>query len=378
MSSYHTSELIEKHLSNQLSQPEQLEFDKLMASNVQFASDLEKSRTANQFIHQLGLIETTKKLDLLHKKKTTTKFRQTVLSTALVAIILSTCGAYNLLKTTNAVDKTASKNSSKYKKHQTIIKKIKEPQINLAVKKHNEKSEKTKVSTINTTINGTVKKENTLEIDSTDEKYTMVFSDTIETISPLINLNNTDTIAINVQPSDTIDTCGEISLTDLETEPSCIGGRNGEISFTDKRMIGGTSPYKVFIYNIEDEENYLENKELPAGVYSIKVIDVNGCIDTVSNITIVEKRCVKRIDVSLSPTYSEVWEYPNISGVSEYTVIIKNTNDQIIFEKLISLDEHTEWTGQLEDGSLLKKGVYFVELRSSKETVAAGTITIIK
>jgi hypothetical protein len=378
MSSYHTSELIDKFLSNDLSETEQLEFNNLIATNNEFTNEFEKAQIANQFIHQLGLTETAKKIDLLHKKKVKTKFRQTVLSTIVVALLLSSYGMYSTFNKQTKELKTTTMSSLTVKNKDTTIVIVKQEIINLVVKNSTIKPQKNKLLILNIESIDSLNNEKKIVLDSLDEDYIIRYNDTLQNIAPNLDSNNINTTAISQQTIDTLDRCGDISLPDLETQPSCIGQQNGEITYGDNRIMGGTSPYKLLIYMVGDEENFLENEELPAGVYSIKIIDVKGCTDTISNITIIEKRCVKRIDISFSPTYSEVWEYPIIAGVSDYTVIIKNTSDQIIFEKLISPNEQTEWTGQLEDGSFIQKGIYFVELRSSKETLGVGSITIIE
>ena len=83
-------------------------------------------------------------------------------------------------------------------------------------------------------------------------------------------------------------------------------------------------------------------------------------------------------DDSFSPAYGESWSYPEFEGVSEFTLILRDVSNVTVLEKQVSLGEETDWNGQLENGTTIEKGVYFVEIKSDQETYAMGTITVVK
>ena len=118
------------------------------------------------------------------------------------------------------------------------------------------------------------------------------FSEINEIPSVVIDTStNSDTTEIQIFPKASIKKkiCGDILLS-YNTKSSCIGEQNGAIIFSEKALIGGRLPYKTYIYKLNDEENYLYKDQLSSGQYFIKVIDANGCIDTISNIFITEQR----------------------------------------------------------------------------------------
>lgn len=371
-------ELIDNVLSNQLSESDKLIFDELVTSDPNFLKEVEKVRVANKAIHQLGLFETSNKLNALHKKQVKIKTRQRYLSFGAVTILLIGLASYGFYQI-NSVEKRTSfiPHSLEVTREKTVI--DKQHQI-------------TSKSSINKSITNTKNpqeeqsphKESDLYIKDTTKtleiKKAIDFSEINEIPSVVIDtFTNSDTMEIQILPKASIKKkiCGDILLSNYNTKPSCIGEQNGAIIFSEKALIGGFLPYKTYIYKLNEEENYLYKDQLSFGQYFIKVIDANGCVDTISNIFITEQRCLKRINESFSPIYGESWEYPKIKGVSEYTVFIKDKANILILEKDVFLNEETDWNGYLDNGTMIKKGIYFIEIKYQQETYFVGSITII-
>jgi hypothetical protein len=373
-------ELIDKFLSNQLSNAEQTTFDGLMIKDPDFTNQVEKMRITNTAIHQLGLLETTKKLNQLHQKKTNAKAKFRVWATSAAFLSIGIYGLYNF--TTEEQPFTVSKpNSTKTSTKSTVNNDIKtntnkeiskiSPSVVEEQKSPVAYDDSERIEQINTTT-----KKDFVDTTLSNEFSLTTTKDTSNLVSSLM-LDETENKTTYKESTINISICKDITLTEYRTEPSCIGKQNGELVFSNEAFSGGFSPYKTFIYRLGDEENFLDKNQLQSGEYSIKVVDAKGCVDTVSNITIIEKRCLQRLDESFSPAYGESWQYPKIPDISEYTVIIKDMANNIILEKQVSLNEESEWQGELENGTIIKKGIYFIEIKNGNEVFSIGSMTII-
>ncbi len=373
-------ELIDKFLSNQLSPSEKLVFNELAMSNPDFMTEVEKVRATNQAIHHLGLLETSNKLDQLHKKqvKIKTKLRYWLGGVIVVAVLL---GGYGLYKITTTEKKSSITPHSLETTTETIT--IDEHQetnnspINKVITNKDIQEDKSPIQKSDSPIKDIIKPFKAEKINSLPKSKINDNPSKVLTNTP----NNSENMKVGEvskekEPVKII--CGEIVLSDYRTKPSCIGEQNGAIIFSNNSLTGGTSPYKTYIYQLDNEDNYLDKRQLASDQYAMKVVDANGCIDTIPNISITEQRCLKRINDSFSPTYGESWEYPKITGVSECTILIKDIANHTILEKQILLDEETDWNGFLENGTMISQGIYFIEIKDEQETYVIGSITIIE
>jgi hypothetical protein len=374
-------ELIDNFLSNQLSKAEKSTFDKLVIDDSDFSNEVEKVRITDKVIHQLGLLETSNKLNQIHIKKNNAKSNYRLLAIGAVVLCIGLFGLYNL----NSNEKKATapnQNSFEVATKKTVTNKDKitsEIQYKEANSKNIQEetspvvyAESKKIDTINTQATKSI-----VDTSFPNEVALTIVNDTSGLVPPITSEETkNDTITKEHTRNEVI--CADIFLTEYSTEPSCIGEGNGELVYSDEAFLGGLSPYKTFIYRLDDEENYLENNQLASGEYSMKVVDANGCPATISNIRISEKRCLQRIDETFAPVYGESWEYPKAAGVYEYTVIIKDMADLTILEKQVSLNEETDWNGQLENGTTIQKGVYFVAIKNEDEVFFIGSMTIIE
>tara|TARA_B100000809_G_scaffold239100_1_gene260378 strand:- start:11951 stop:13099 length:1149 start_codon:yes stop_codon:yes gene_type:complete len=382
MSNINTSALIDKFLSNQLNKSEHREFNNLMETDSDFSKAVRETQTAQLFIHQLGLQVTSEKLNILHQKEIKTKLTQRIWSITAASILLITCFFYGVSTTERTESKLLTSTPLSHKNKKNTPLKSQTPSltttINDSVITHTKKQAKP-ISSSNIRIDDydTLKKEKIVIVSIKNEPNISFPNDTLSATVYTVS----DTLKTVILPQKSFKktfTCTELLLSYYNTKPSCIGKKNGEIIFSETAISGGTPPYKTVIYSTDDQGTAIDKDQLASGEYSVKIIDMNGCTDTIPNITIIEKRCIKRIDVSFGPTYEETWEYPVIAGVSDYVAIIKDRTDNIILTKPVFLDDKEEWNGELDDGTIIQKGIYFIELKSQEETLGIGTITIIK
>ena len=374
-------ELIDKFLSNQLSQSEKVIFDDLVINDSDFSNEVEKNRNANKVIHQLGLFETSNKLNLLHKQQTRAKTNKRYWSLGAAAILLGGYGLYSIVtvetKSNSVTPKSIEITVEKERINDDKV--ISKPIVSTATIENIQEEKSTVISKdlekIGVVESPEIKK--VVDLSGTNEVTLNIIEDTSDVIYTAV-LANTEIETISEEPTKKEIICGDIVLTTFNTEPSCIGEQNGKLIFSQDSLVGGALPYKTFIYRLGDQSNYLDKNQLASGDYAIKVVDANGCKDVITDIIIKEERCLQRIDDSFSPRYGEKWQYPKIAGVSEYSFVIKNMANVTILEKEVSLDQETDWNGVLENGSILEKGIYYVEIKSDQETYAMGTITIVE
>lgn len=370
-------ELIDKFLSDQLSQADKVTFDDLIENDINFSKEIDKTRSANNAIHQLGLLNTSKKLDQIHKKNIQSRFRMWITRSVATAIIL--LGSYGIYKVKK--NDLSSNTPNTLKTESQEITKATEPTTE-------ELSQKTITIDINKTTptspytdytkNKTVNSITTTEVfDTSSIKTNSTANNRLtDTVPPTVS-KKTETVFTPEQPNKTTIICNNITLKH-RTLASCAGKENGEIIYSNESFSGGIPPYESYIFKLGNRENPLVKNQLAAGKYLIKVIDAKECVDTIPNITISEKRCIQRIDYNFSPKYGEVWEYPQFNENSTSKLTIKDMSNFTVLEKQISFDEESSWGGTLENGAIIKKGVYLIEIESNHETYAVGTITIIE
>lgn len=91
-----------------------------------------------------------------------------------------------------------------------------------------------------------------------------------------------------------------------------------------------------------------------------------------------EIRCLKKLDVRISPIYGETWEYPSVENMNTFTVFIRDRSGEVIFEKIVNVDFDHSWDGTLDNGSVINSGIYFIEIKSVSEELFVGTLTVVQ
>ena len=358
-----------------------MRFNKLIREDPNFWNEVKGEQYTDNIIHQFGLLETGKKLDLIHTNKKKTKIKYWGATFGAVAILLGSYGLYKItyrpqkpIPSAQPVELTVKKDSlndtlkrDRVSDKKTIVENIQQEILPIQIndlenkKEKEEKPEKTEIA----------------DLPKTNEIPSAIISDTLKHISA-VSSEGIEPQTISKESKPKVFICGDLSLTNFTTNPSCIAEENGALIFSNNSLKGGTSPYKTYVYSLNEEGNYLDRNQLSSGKYSIKIVDSKGCVSIVPNIIITEKRCLKRIDESFSPMYGETWIFPTIKGISEYTVTLTDMANHLVITKQVSLDEESEWNGELENGTVIQKGVYIVEIKDEQETYFIGSITIIE
>lgn len=366
-------DLIEKHFSGQLSPSEQQQFEELLKSDASFAAEVEKEARANELIHQLGLMETSSVLDDIHqgqKVKTRNKF----IAAGSVTVAVGVLGYFSLANNDEQPVSIQEKQTV-----EVVVDNPEQTKTEVVVLKENDKSADEKqekrpsITVEKQAIVESTEKES--EVISNTEKVNEPIEETVE-VEGQNSIIEADSKPVSEPIVEEVG-CSPLTVKNYKIEASCLDEDNGKLVFSESSIQGGISPYSTKLYSVEDED-VVENGGLAPGNYLLEISDANGCMDTLNGITISEKWCVKRIDDSFSPIYGETWQYPLVQDVTEYTFVLRNVNQSIVLEKRINTDEITEWDGRLDNGTLAKEGIYFIEIKGTQSVYFTGTLTVVK
>lgn len=193
-------------------------------------------------------------------------------------------------------------------------------------------------------------------------------------------LNNLKAGSYNLQISDenkcTKDTAIELSqpekLTfgkEQITHATNQESQDGEVLLN---IEGGTSPYSVFL-----DENEVNNpiSFLTAGIYNIKISDLNGCI-AIDTVEIKQNDIFLEIPNAFTPNgdnVNDVWEIRGIEFYPQAEVEIYDRDGRLLFK---SKSYTTPWNGTYK-GKFVKADAYFYIVKIDNKT-HKGTITVLR
>ncbi len=366
-------DLIEKHFSGELSFVEKQKFDDLMQHDLSFAEEVQKESQANKVIHQLGLLETSNSLDKIHKKNKRANIQKKVLTIIAVSLTVGSLLLFSL-NNVEEQDELPQKqfaemlNSSKrYSSQLTVRKKLEiDREVDSVI-------EMETITIVNKSIS------EALQIQVNHDTNSRDIVDSIPKPEGIMVQEKSKIVTeaeINADSAVKENACTELILTDYTSEASCSDEENGSFSFSDDFIKGGNDPYKAKLYRVGEEE-FSDVSELAAGNYFLEIVDANGCKDTINDIVIPERWCVRRIDDSFSPRYGETWEYPVIPNTVFYTFSLLDMNSVEVFQSKIT-EEELDWDGELHDGTIINEGIYILYIAVDGEIYYTGTITIVK
>ena len=370
-----TYELIDKFLDGTLSENEREEYNRLLANDENFEKEIDKVRKANEAIHQLGLFEISQRLDQIHQKKTTGRKR--LLFSILGGILLVASGLivsqfYHKSESEEISTPLQSESHTK-----NVITSTKKSIVVIEEKKESLYDSTRKDERVETLYKQPEQK----EIEPVIPSQIIPIDVQVEPIEKVQEtkkeIKKEEVLAANIKKEEKEGKkCPTITLNHYEALAACKGESNGKISILNSNISGGTTPYTIYIID-ENRAEVLDATNLSEGEYIVKIIDAEDCGSTETKMTISEKRCVKQYSLRLSPTYGEKLVYPELTDVSEYLLIIRDQQNNVIYEKEVMQGIDSEWDGQLENGTNITPGIYILEIKNEDETLAVGTITII-
>ena len=184
------------------------------------------------------------------------------------------------------------------------------------------------------------------------------------TVTDACNSTYLDSVTIN-QP-------GALSLSMITTNVSFTGLSDGAI---DLIMSGGTQPYQFDWSNgvvVEDQ------KDIPAGEYSITVTDNNGCVISDSSSIVTDSWHIE-VYKAFTPNgdgKNDVWNIKYISAYPDCEVTIFNEWGMKVFE---SKGYATAWDGTNSQGKKLPAASYYyiIDLKDGSK-VYTGSVALLK
>ncbi len=162
----------------------------------------------------------------------------------------------------------------------------------------------------------------------------------------------------------------------VKSEPACMDKEDGRL------IVGKTEPYvNPLTYGISStvgdtlwqSSNIFSN--LPSGNYAVSVKDANGCLMHVKDLVEIGSReCIKaKQTYSFNPAYNETI---NIKVEGEATITIRNRAGVVVFSGNVSSGEDFTWDGQTLSGGISAPGLYIYFLEYKNGNSARGEILI--
>lgn len=365
-------DLIDGHLNGGLNKSEQQAFDQLLAQDPAFAKTLDETKLAHQAIHRLGLLETASQLDQIHVESQRMNNRNKWILGMSLLLVVTVSGFFYF---------------SKQGDHSAPIVPM---ELGVVDTEENRTRDDSSIASTPSEVSPestqTTPEESTLEVTATaraEERVEIQGTPIVETVTYNPKEEVVDEGKVREEPTLITESrveapdCSLLKIEHVKVIPTCLGEQNGSIDLDMEAIHGGLPPYKMTLHSLQEEDEYYLAEGIGEGVYTLVIQDANAC-STSTTITVSTKRCIKRIDATFSPNYGETWVYPNIKGVTAYTVILKDVANRTVLDKEVLLHEESDWNGRLDNGSIIGKGVYLVEIKDGKETYAVGSITVVE
>jgi len=360
-------EIIENYLKGNLKGDELSTFERRLAADSQFSSEVEKHRKVQELILLRGLLETRGKLDEIRRVKsgkhhgTGNNHWGKILLLGISAVLIS--GLFLWLdKKENKPEKeslTVRIEEKKQSKEDTNSKE-ESPSLKSGEQKiWKEKSEGKRAP-----------------VDSISEKPdNKVVPDPIPT--PAANDSSRRVPAVMPKEADQSveqNPCKLIVIqAKIHSEESCVDKPTGKISLSS--ITGGSPPYKFSFnnYNFSSKDVFMNIGE---GMHQVTIKDSKGCIQSFE-IEIPGKECLAEKPSKFSPDLGETWEYPVAPG-GNAKVRLYDVAGRIVFETTIVNGYPTVWDGTGNHGSYIKAGAYIYQIINENGTVKEGSVTLVR
>lgn len=365
-------DLIDGHLNGGLNKSEQQAFDQLLTQDPAFAKALDETKLAHQAIHRLGLLETVSKLDQIHVESQRKNNRNKWILGMSLLLVVTLGGFFYFSKEEVRSEPTIPMELGVVETEEDLTRdnnRIASPTSEL-IPENTQTPPKESMPEFTVAI----RTEEDVEIQETPIGETITYNSKEEVVDEgKVREEPTLITESRVEAPD----CSLLKIGHVKVIPTCLGEQNGSVVLDMEAIHGGLPPYKTTLYSKDEEEAFYLAEGIGEGVYKLVIQDANAC-STSTTITVSTKRCIKRIDATFSPNYGETWTYPTITEVTAYTVTLKDVANRTVLDKEVLLHEESDWNGRLDNGSIIGKGVYLVEIKDGKETYAVGSITVVE
>lgn len=376
--------LIDRYLRGELTGRELEDFTKNLSDDPGFAEDVAFQSEVNELVSVNAYNELRNQMSAdiasIDKGASSKGFNKTI-SVILIAGLLSVAGGYFLLKDKNKANTELAVNDTK-----ELTQPSNTPGPELLDNVGNDAAQKqgqsefvgkkiNKASEFNT-------KDKNVEIQSNTEPLNQVWADTAITENQSTTGNENDRAIVKEPVSNTFakpeiktDPCSKTVIkANWSTSEACQARNDGRIEIDESSIQGGEAPYKIEFYSGNQKVDISDLDQLYSGNYTLKVVDVNGCLGK-WNIKLSEKNC-QPAGVSFSPAQGETWAF-NGNDRNSYYLSIYNQAGQMVFKSGL-LSGVYEWSGISNSGSTVETGFYVYVAEYTNGKKENGQITVIR
>ena len=348
---YHTYQLIDRYLKDELSSHESNEFEKRLQSDDAFAETVNLQKLANELIVEDRFFRIMNEID---KPSKGSDLKKGIILSGVILFLIS--GIYFITRNTYETRENIQSHTLN-NKEQISGKEEKIPNSNGEVEQKVIRSK---------------------EKNATQEIVSLP-ADTNTRISPQEQVSKTPDNIIIKEENPVIafkeDKCENVLISaETVSSESCEGDSTGRIEILLYTVKGGEEPY-VFSLNEEYQAANIFEHLLP-GKYDVKIKDKNGCITLKKDIAVKTKSCVKSGSFSFNPYYGELWKFP-AGDYQNFKVRITNKEGTEIYRMDVKGGSPAEWNGTSSEGGPLPSGTYFYMIEYPDGKTDQGYISII-
>jgi hypothetical protein len=348
---YHTYQLIDRYLKNELSSHESDEFEKRLQSDDAFAETVNLQKLSNELIVEERFFRIMDEIDKPYKGSA---LKKGIILSGVVLFLIS--GIYFI---TGNTDKT-SENIQSHTLNKEQISGEKEKMLNSSegtgqkVIRRKEKNAKQEIVSLPADTNIRI---------SPQEEVSKTPDNIIKEENPVIAFKE--------------DKCGNVLISaEAVSSESCEGDSTGRIEILLYTVKGGQEPY---VFSLKDEEYQAANifEHLLPGRYDVKIKDRNGCITLKKDIAVKTKSCLRSESFSFNPYYGELWKFP-AGDYQNFRVRISNKEGTEVYRMEVKGGSPSEWNGTSSEGGALPSGTYFYVIEFPDGKTNQGSVSILQ
>lgn len=412
MSDREKFDLIERYLTGDLTASEQDYFQKLWATDPEFAEEVNYHELVNDFIIDAGLLDFKEKVAEYTNtkpqpkpnffKKVVGKTRNLVIASIILILTGFGIGLWSVQQPFNgtvdnqAVTEAKKSDSSIPEAHpeskikggttsdKPNSKKDRPVKSNDSKGKSNTPDQKG-----NTLLDGPNNESDYLSYNKA-EKPTLKKSERLNYSSNLGSLSNSS-ILKKTRPKSDLSITLEPSIEEkiaqsaceateikgkVKTVPSCQDKNNGKLKVKTETIVGGQPPYNYRLSTNTGFSNKTVLSQLGEGKYTVEVRDNKGCLDTLaSHIKVRTEQCGKR-SFTFVPEQETRWKFPFKDEPSGNIKIFHE--GQEVYTDRINQGIPVGWSGKLNNGKNASMGLYRVVFNPNGGQPKIWLLTVIR
>ena len=377
-------ELIERYLKNQMSGSELHDFENLLKTDKGLFDEVQQQKLVHQYINESSFINLKSEIRTIHQKHSEIGLTRPglnflwilpagILITVLIVFIIKNGTVNNEVETalmisdTNQLEVDLSGDTTNKSLH-SITTEIAKPEKNTTNIKDSNKTTPSFV-TLKKVTDTLIKTANTKEANQILEEI----KDTLNKNIGTVKNEEEENIALE-KPFRLTTNCSGINVTaEVLVEESCTEKPTGILHIEKSSITGGESPYLFAI-----DSGFFKNENIFEGLssdyYFVFIKDKNNCVSKLGAFFIDEDDC--RAEYKFAPLKGEMWPVPSQNSLAVLKIF--NKTGKMVFTNELVPNIQYEWDGRSISGAELPMGIYLFEIKSEKQILSWGNVTIIR